>query len=1167
MSTILFIMILYSITNVMQCDVYYVTPDDSCCSNNYSCDQCYNLQHYLLNVSKYFTAHTQLHFLPGIHYLHSNLVIQNVSNISLIGITANGGHTTIQCNGSHHIILRNNNNITIKKLVITKCGFNLPPNVTVAKQDDSTQSVFHTVQLYYCNFVTIVNMIIMSRTKYDTIMNSNTMGHSVFHNISSAGMVFIYHDNKTTNNFTSIRVLIDNYQCNFNTQEYKITINLEETSFTVHLKITNINLCNILNLYISIGSCNQYVIEINDCKCSGEIFHKKPTFFEITEYDDRRCSHEDNIIQYKNCHFVNVFRRYDTLTLIEISSYSGMIKFVDCSFVNTSNVALIKIILSKYKLDVGMYQKISTLIKNTSFILNKSPFSLITLSERVLLLDGPVLFIGAQVEAQPSQQALISSSNAIIHFHNYTEISNCNGYGAFFNVLHLILEQPAIISVNHNTFRLFTYYNVYPSSITDLKYPLCMFQYFSDQNLDLPFTKKEKLNYSITFESNKWTFIYKLNSDSLRTTHCSWLPGSAFNVTLPVDVNQRFIKFVNESFFTKKKSLCYCTGNNSMNCYKDQLGPIYPGQTLNIKLAYRYSNFVELIIDVHDVKLPPTACKISSLQQTKQIVTKTCTMLKFTILQANSHYEWCELIFKTHNTELLNSNDAFYIRFYPCPIGFANINGSCQCDPVLESGLLSIDDCDINDQTILRPANSWISATTNNETFTYLVSLDCPFDYCSPYPSYLQLSLTADLQCQFRRHSLLCGQCSDGLSTVFGSSHCQQCSNANMFIIVPIAILGLLLVVLLFCLNLTVADGTINVFILYVNMLSINSAIFFPLHDIASLASYIFISISNLDMGIEMCFYDGMDDYAKMWLQLLFPLYLIIIAAILIMASRYCSKVQRLTARRALPVLATLFLLSYTKILRTVSSVLFSYSTIIHLPSNHIKYVWSVDANVNMSEFRFIALFIVCLIIFILLIPFNITLLFTRTLSRFKIVNYFKPLLDVYQGPFKIKCYYWTGIHLVIKAIFFGLSALDKKINLLIGSMMLFAIEGIVGYTRPYKNWFQNCSEMILLFNLNAQYVLILSSQNITAVNVMITLAAVQFVSIVIYHIFNYTLAENFKSRIQQCVSTLANIKFSKRSNNKSIKLFHHMSYWYRNKIPDVTYDYSEYQEPLVGED
>ena len=75
-----------------------------------------------------------------------------------------------------------------------------------------------------------------------------------------------------------------------------------------------------------------------------------------------------------------------------------------------------------------------------------------------------------------------------------------------------------------------------------------------------------------------------------------------------------------------------------------------------------------------------------------------------------------------------------------------------------------------------------------------------------------------------------------------------------------------------------------------------------------------------------MCFYNGMDDYTKMYLQLAFPVYLIIIATLLIIGSRYSTKIQRLTARGALAVLATLFLLSYTKILRTVSNVLFFYT-------------------------------------------------------------------------------------------------------------------------------------------------------------------------------------------------------------------------------------------------
>ena len=74
-------------------------------------------------------------------------------------------------------------------------------------------------------------------------------------------------------------------------------------------------------------------------------------------------------------------------------------------------------------------------------------------------------------------------------------------------------------------------------------------------------------------------------------------------------------------------------------------------------------------------------------------------------------------------------------------------------------------------------------------------------------------------------------------------------------------------------------------------------------------------------------FYNGMDSYVKMWLQLFFPSYLIIIAVSIIVVSHYSSRILRLTYSRSLPVLAMLFLLSYTGVLRVVLTVLFSYST------------------------------------------------------------------------------------------------------------------------------------------------------------------------------------------------------------------------------------------------
>ena len=227
-----------------------------------------------------------------------------------------------------------------------------------------------------------------------------------------------------------------------------------------------------------------------------------------------------------------------------------------------------------------------------------------------------------------------------------------------------------------------------------------------------------------------------------------------------------------------------------------------------------------------------------------------------------------------------------------------------------------------------------------------------------------------------------------------------------------------------------------------------------------------FISLANLDLGIPVCFYNGMDDYAKMWLQLAFPLYLIFIAISLIIASRYFPTVQRLTRRRALPVLATLFLLSYTKILLTVSNVIFSFSSITHLPSKHTRLVWSVDGNVPSLGARFILLFTVCLVFCLILIPFNIILLFTRWLSRFRFINRFKPLLDTYQGPYKDRFYNWTGLQLVVRVIFFGISTLERNLNLTLGIILLGAIGIFQGYCNPYKVEQRNVNGILLLFNL-----------------------------------------------------------------------------------------------------
>ena len=142
-----------------------------------------------------------------------------------------------------------------------------------------------------------------------------------------------------------------------------------------------------------------------------------------------------------------------------------------------------------------------------------------------------------------------------------------------------------------------------------------------------------------------------------------------------------------------------------------------------------------------------------------------------------------------------------------------------------------------------------------------------------------------------------------------------------------------------------------------------------------------------------------MDGYTKVFL---FPFYLLFIAIIIIVSSHYSARILRWTYTRSLPVLATLFLLSYTGIIRIVLTVLFSYSTITQLPSGQQQLVWSIDASVPLFGLKFTILFITCLILFLLLIIFNFILLFTRCLSRFNIINRFKPLLDAFKGSYTI---------------------------------------------------------------------------------------------------------------------------------------------------------------------
>ena len=309
-----------------------------------------------------------------------------------------------------------------------------------------------------------------------------------------------------------------------------------------------------------------------------------------------------------------------------------------------------------------------------------------------------------------------------------------------------------------------------------------------------------------------------------------------------------------------------------------------------------------------------------------------------------------------------------------------------------------------------------------------------------------------------------------------------------------------------------------------------------------------------------------MDDYAKTWLQLAFPIYLIFIALILIIGSRHSKLVQRLTARRGLSVLATLFLLSYTKVLLTVCYAIFFYSTVTHLPSEDSTSVWSVDTNIPLFGVRFTILFVTCLIIFLILTPFDILLLFTRLLMRFRFVSTFKPLIDVYFGPYKDKFYYWTGLQLLMRAVFFGLSTLDLDVNLTSGAILLGILLCFQGVAQPFKSRLKNVHESCLLLNLLVLYVISLYNDVEREKQLLISWylvfpVLIYFILFIICHCFTSACGNAIKPKRDHVIVALKNKVpiFNSKGSHVTIDMES------INGLQDSVQNYEEFQEPLIA--
>ena len=288
---------------------------------------------------------------------------------------------------------------------------------------------------------------------------------------------------------------------------------------------------------------------------------------------------------------------------------------------------------------------------------------------------------------------------------------------------------------------------------------------------------------------------------------------------------------------------------------------------------------------------------------------------------------------------------------------------------------------------------------------------------------------------------------------------------------------------LLLVLRLTVAAGTVNGLVFYANIVAVNSAIFFkpqtaniPTGLIANALS-VFIAWLNLDLGIEACFYNGMDAYVKTWMQFAFPLYVWALVGMIVVGSYYSGRVASIFGSNPIAALSTLFLLLYAKLLRTVIAAL-SYTSL-EYPNNSLIAVWLYDGNIRYLSGKHIPLFTAAIVYLILLfLPYTVLLIFSQCfqaksqLKIFSLINgrYVKPFLDAYHAPYTNKHRYWTGLMLLLRFVLFLISAVnalgDPSVNLLaIATAAILTLPTILG-CRIYKTWSLGLLETSFFINL-----------------------------------------------------------------------------------------------------
>ena len=699
---------------------------------------------------------------------------------------------------------------------------------------------------------------------------------------------------------------------------------------------------------------------------------------------------------------------------------------------------------------------------------------------------------------------------------------------------------------------------------------ICPIQFIGSSGPIFSLENIDQINVNVTFEGNTVKSLPTLESISAGVFYvCTWYPNTLTQIklgkTAPItngtrqSVYREILKFIPANTTDEHLSIlaylpCPCNKNNTYDAqycmtaeYNNTLKlgtTVVVGRTFTISLitldvvgSIGYSTNLYSEVSSNTTKNVLTLPK--ELRSRKfSIVNRACTPIDFTIYALQSAIPPTGIL---HLSLSRNSDHNLHFSFDKCPIGFSlqNLSGlfACACGEFFNQSPIKEDfQCNSVTGKIKRTnVRSWLSIVNNRVEYTKY----CLPEHCnSNVREFSQVD--PNKLCTHNHTGRACGACEDSLSETFGSKICKKCSNIWLVTILLYAILGIILVLIIHLLRLTVTMGTINGLIFFCNVMSINETLFFD----PSRFSFIrlFVSFVNLDLGFEMCFYREMSQIDKTGLQFVFPIYLWLLMFIIIMVGKYYIR-SRKSTHSAVPVLGTLILLSYSKILRTTISV-FSSVTVHHSTNDDFSgsdqfTAWQSDPNIRYLKGAHIVLFLVALVFTVLFIlPLAFALTFPKVVLRSKKMSYFFPLLDCIYAPYKNQHRYWFGVRLIVLIYLSGMESIlfsYQNSLLLSGVVVVLLFAFIQAYLHPFKNKINNILDLMFMGIFITLAIVILylypnttgNEENI-AINLLGSVAFLLFIFIIIFHLHDVLMDFTWYSKLTEPLKTKFNKNMQK---------------------------------------